>query len=153
MFLIPDTSPVLHTPALPIEEFDDALCDIVQEMHECMALHNGLGLAAPQVGINRQILVVNFDPFVMVNPVVVSEQGSHADKEGCLSFPGLFLKVKRAQVAEVSYQDITGARYTRRFTGLQARCVLHEIDHLNGIVFTKRVPATAVLLAKQRSQK
>jgi peptide deformylase len=108
---------------------------------------DGIGLAAPQVGINKQILVVDCElenpaipPFVLINPKITSYGREVVlGQEGCLSIPNVFLDVKRPGTIEVSYKDENGRPQKRQFEGLPARVIQHEMDHLNGIMFVDRV--------------
>lgn len=147
-----DSDPVLRIPAATIETFDDDLKRLLGDMHDTMYHYNGLGIAAPQVGVSKAAIVLSFEPYMLINPTIESQSGKQVGDEGCLSFPGLYLEVSRATSATISFQDMEGVTHKRTFTGLQARCVLHEIDHLNGIVFTTKVKQTALLLAKKKSK-
>lgn len=111
--------------------------DLVVSMVELMQSKKGIGLAANQVGIDTRIIVINSEPiFAMINPKIIecSEQQVYLE-EGCLSFPGLLVKVKRPSSISVRFQAPDQKFYTKEFKGITARCVQHEIDHLNGILF------------------
>lgn len=133
--------PVLKTRAAPVESFDGALANLAQEMLATMREHEGVGLAANQVGRLKRILVaaVKDEEFVLVNPVV--EHGSEtAEKEleGCLSIPGILVEVERPTEVVISGQDPSGAQVRLEATGLVARIFQHEIDHLDGVLILDR---------------
>lgn len=118
-----------------------------------MTHYNGAGLAAPQCGIAARIFVLSGN-IICINPVIVesSKETAH-QKEGCLSFPGLILPVTRSVSARFKYTDETGKRIDVTWTGATARVALHEMDHLNGIVFTQRVGTLTLAMAKKKKQK
>jgi peptide deformylase len=139
--------PVLRRAALPVEVVDEEVRRMAEAMVRAMHESRGLGLAANQVGWLRRVIVVSAtgepdDTRVAVNPEVVSEQGAIAFEEGCLSFPGLYGLITRPERITVRYQNLAGEVVEEEAEGLLARCFLHEIDHLEGIVFiTKMTPA------------
>jgi len=126
-------------------------------MLETMRANDGLGLAAPQVGVLQRIIVVAFEPYVLINPVYVEDESSSRAKqkhiEGCLSFPGLFLEVERYQQVLVVYKDVEGEAHEQYFSGKQSVAIQHEVDHLNGIVFTEKVKQMALLHARMKRKK
>lgn len=138
---------VLRQPAKRIARVDNSIRDLIKEMLQTMYSSDGIGLAAPQVGIHKQLLVVDVDlenqttpPLVLINPVIKSSSGDIVvAQEGCLSIPNVFLDVKRPETIEVSYKDENGRPQTRRFGDLTARVIQHEMDHLNGVLFVDRV--------------
>jgi peptide deformylase len=137
--------PVLETPGEPVTEFDDRLKRLVADMFETMYAARGVGLAAPQVGVSRRLFVMDCsaggDPearVTLVNPVVLSVEGDQTGDEGCLSFPGVFFPVKRSLRAVVRAQDVNGEEFEFDGLELQARCMLHETDHCDGVVFLDR---------------
>jgi peptide deformylase len=144
---------VLRQPAKRITKIDDELRQLVREMLQTMYSEDGIGLAAPQVGINKQLIVIDCEPdkpeappLVLINPAIkqVSRELCLA-QEGCLSIPKVFLDVKRPQEVEIAYKDEHGRPKTLKADGLLARCILHEMDHLNGVVFVDRVENTLTL--------
>lgn len=154
-----------ETLIMPSEDwvFDDLneSKSIATAMIDFMVKEKGIGLAANQVGINKKVFVMgshNIDgfpkPFAVFNPKIlqVSEDTSLYD-EGCLSYPGLFLKVKRPQAVIVEYQDEEGIVHTSEMNGLIARCFQHEFDHLNGICFVDRVSQMKLQLAMKKLRK
>ncbi|MBW4420801.1 MAG: peptide deformylase [Myxacorys californica WJT36-NPBG1] len=138
---------VLRQPAKRVAKVDDEIRQIVRQMLQTMYSEDGIGLAAPQVAINKQIVVIDIDPenpehqpLVLINPTVKSF-GSEivASQEGCLSIPGVYLDVQRPEAIEVSFKDEQGRPRTIKATGLLSRAIQHEIDHLNGVLFVDRV--------------
>jgi peptide deformylase len=141
-------SDILLQKLQPVEKFDSDLKYIVKDMFETMYAYNGIGLAANQVGINKRIVVVDVSlreerkvlPIALINPQIVNySKKKQVAEEGCLSFPGFFEKVVRSLSVEVEYYDINGKRQRIIAEGLFARVLQHEIDHINGIVFVKRM--------------
>jgi peptide deformylase len=138
---------VLRQPAKRISKVDDEVRQLARQMLETMYSEDGIGLAAPQVGTNKQLLVVDCDlenpatpPFILINPTITqSSRDVCIIQEGCLSIPGVFLNVVRPEVIEVSYKDENGRPQKITATGLLARVIQHEIDHLNGVMFVDRV--------------
>lgn len=144
-------SQVADEVSLPLSEDDKAL---IFAMHEKMAEADGAGLAATQCGVTKRIFVMNTGEIVrsFVNPVVVGREGTTSINEGCLSFPGLYQPVIRNETITVRYVDETGEERTETFDGLEAVCVQHEIDHLDGIVFLDRLSRADRRAAKSRYQ-
>jgi peptide deformylase len=138
--------PVLRDRARPVESFDDALARLAEDMIVTMHEAPGVGLAAPQVG--RPIRLVVFDvgeeepdPRALVNPVLKNEWGEQIAEEGCLSLPGLYYPVKRAQKVWAEGFDVTGHDVTIEAEDLLARVLQHEVDHLDGVLFIDRLDA------------
>ncbi|MCH7945493.1 MAG: peptide deformylase [Armatimonadetes bacterium] len=119
---------------------------LAENMMRIMRQANGVGLAAPQVGASVRIVVMTADdrPLVLFNPKVLSVTGSQIDEEGCLSIPGLYGDVERATNVEIEALDRKGRKSTWEMDGMSARVVLHEIDHLDGILFTEKVDQATV---------
>lgn len=135
-------SPALRERAREVGAPDDADRAFVQDLLDTMRAYHGVGLAANQVGVTRRIAVVETDPdqtLVLIDPVVVGHKGKDKDEEGCLSIPDIYGDVERAFEVTVEATDATGRRRTITAEGLAARAILHEIDHLDGILFTDRV--------------
>lgn len=142
--ILTDPDPVLYKKCHPVTKFDSRLARILEDMAQTMLAANGVGLAGPQIGLVRRICVVldiNNDEKIieMVNPEVVSTEGSQTGSEGCLSFPDKSGIVTRPNVVTVRAQDRNGEWFTVTGHGLTARAFLHEIDHLDGHVFTEKV--------------
>ena len=138
---------VLRRPARRISKVDESVRDLARDMLRSMYAARGIGLAAPQVGIHKQLLVIDLDPenaatapMVLINPEIVSfGAGIDTYEEGCLSIPGVYLDVVRPTVVQVSYRDELGRPQKIKADGLLARCIQHEMDHLNGVLFVDRV--------------
>ncbi|MCH7904927.1 MAG: peptide deformylase [Armatimonadetes bacterium] len=135
---------VLRTVAVPIKRYTRRYQTVGDNMVRVMNDARGYGLAAPQIGISERIIVLASDgkPTIMFNPVVVGSEGTQLGEEGCLSIPGLFGMVERAEKVEVEALDRKGRESTFRFEGLDARVVLHEIDHLDGVLFIDKADPT-----------
>lgn len=130
--------------------------ELVKEMFKFMIKNGGVGLAAPQVGIKKRIFIMgNFQKLVAcINPKIVAlAEDRVLDFEGCLSFPDLFMKVKRASTCTVQYQLVDGETVERELSGLEARVFLHEYDHLIGVTFDQRVGDLSYKMAKDRRKK
>ncbi len=137
----------LRAPARRISKVDASVRDLARDMLRSMYTAKGIGLAAPQVGVHRQLLVIDLDleeaatpPLVLINPEITAAGASfNTYEEGCLSIPGVYLDVVRPSVVEVSFRDETGRPRRLKADGLLARCIQHEMDHLNGVLFVDRV--------------
>jgi len=151
--------PVLLSVGRPVDaaDFENGLSETIARMFETMYEAEGCGLAAPQVGISKRFFVMdtrdeegNRDPRVFINPEIIHVEGEQVGDEGCLSFPGLFQEVRRDMRVIVRAQDITGAEFEDDLTELAARCVLHETDHCDGIVFLDRMTPLKRQFAKRK---
>ena len=131
--------PCLHKVCRPVEKFDGKLHKLLDDMKETLADANGVGLAAPQVGILRRVVVVDTgeEMLELVNPELLETSGEQAGSEGCLSIPGKYGIVKRPNYAKVRAYDRDGNEFEVEGEELMARCFCHEIDHLDGIVYTE----------------
>ena len=130
----------LRQRAVPVTRFDDALRRLAADMAETMYEAPGIGLAATQVNAHQRLLVIDVsetidDLLVMVNPELLKTEGLCEGEEGCLSVPGIYDFVERAEVVQVRFQNLEGTTETLQADGLLAICIQHEIDHLNGKVF------------------
>lgn len=134
--VLTDNHPTLLSISDPVTVFDDDLKRLSDDMRETMRAYRGIGLAAPQVGVLKRLIVVLIkgQPVVMVNPEIVSKSGFYVSKEGCLSVPNRQVTKTRSKSVKVSYQDLTGSHQSLSLNTLEAACVQHEIDHLNGIL-------------------
>lgn len=133
-----DEDPILRKMTKEVKEITPRIETLVQDMFETMYKEQGVGLAAPQVGILKRIAVVDIydgNRFVMINPKILELSGEQKGVEGCLSFPGRIGEVTRPNYAKVEATNLEGERYIIEGEGLLARAMLHEIDHLNGKVF------------------
>lgn len=140
--------PVLERPAEPVTEFDDALQQFVDDMFESMYAAKGIGLAAPQVGVSKRLTVIDLsfqehpeDKIVLINPEIIVREGKQYEEEGCLSLPDIREKVSRAAKVTVRAQDVKGEWFEIDGEELLSRAFQHEIDHLDGILFFRRVSA------------
>jgi len=153
-------APVLDTPGDPVTVFDDQLKRLVNDMFETMYAAPGVGLAAVQVGISQRLFVMDCsggkDPdqrVALINPVVLAVEGNQNGEEGCLSFPGIFTPVERSLRAVVRAQDINGNEFEIDDEELTARCMLHETDHCDGIVFLDKMSSIKRELVKRKIRK
>ena len=153
-------NPILDAPADPVTEFDDTLKKLVNDMFETMYAAPGVGLAAVQVGISKRLFVMDCsggkDPeqrIALVNPEVLAVEGNQNGEEGCLSFPGIFTPVERSLRAVVGAQDVNGNEVEIDDTELTARCMLHETDHCDGIVFLDKMSPIKRELVKRKIRK
>jgi peptide deformylase len=154
--LVKENDEVLRKVAEPWNfETDGDPTELVRDMARIMMENNGIGLAAPQVGISKRIFVMgNQDKlFACINPEVVEGSGEVMDQEGCLSFPDLWLHVKRHETIKVKYHNAMNGLIETEFSGLIARVFQHERDHLDGVCFDTRVGKLSLELAKNRRKK
>ena len=137
--ILTDQEPALHKVCKPVINFDGRLHSLLDDMHETLEESGGVGLAAPQVGILRRVVLVDTGDEVLelVNPTLVETDGLREGAEGCLSIPGKYGLVKRPYYAKVRAQDRYGNWYEAEGEELTARCFCHELDHLDGIVYTQ----------------
>ncbi len=134
---------ILRKKARDVEIIDDKIKELVDDMVETMHKYNGLGLAAPQVGILKRIIVIdlydNNGVIVLINPEIKKQKGSQIVEEGCLSFPNKFAKVDRPEQVVVEALNINGEKVKVKGTGLLAQALAHEVDHLNGELFVDKM--------------
>ena len=137
--ILTDREPALHKVCKPVTEFDKKLHKLLDDMAETLEDSNGVGLAAPQVGILRRVVLVDTGEEVLelINPTMLETSGEQIGPEGCLSVPGKYGLVKRPYIAKVRAQDRYGEWYEVEGEELIARCFCHELDHLDGIVYTE----------------
>jgi len=141
--IVKDGEPLLRKKSRPVEKFDGKLASLLDDMLETMRLADGVGIAAPQVGILRQAVICELEVedseegeiLEMINPVILKKKGKQVGQEGCLSVPGKRCDVMRPEMIVVSFQDRKGEKHTRTFEGFNAVVASHEIDHLSGILF------------------
>jgi peptide deformylase len=140
--------PVLQKKTEPVTEFNDELQALVDDMFESMYAAQGIGLAAPQVGISRRLTVIDLsfkknpeDKIVLINPEIIHKEGKQNEEEGCLSLPEIREKVSRAMKVRVRAQNVKGEWFEIDGEELLARAFQHEIDHLDGVLFIFRVSA------------
>jgi peptide deformylase len=150
----------LRQSAKRISKIDDELRKTVREMLQTMYSSDGIGLAAPQVGIHKQLIVIDCElenpaapPLVLINPEIKNCSKSLCkDQEGCLSIPGVYMDVERPDQIEVSYKDEHGRPKTLKADGLLARAIQHEMDHLNGVLFVDHITDSLTLTAELKKK-
>lgn len=152
--------PILTRRAEEVTEFDATLHKLVDDMFQTMYGAPGVGLAAPQVGLLKRLFVMDCSSgkdskkkITLINPVIETEEGEQIGEEGCLSFPGVFLEVKRPQRVVVRARDIDGSEITLDAMDLEARCVSHETDHLDGELFINYLSPLKRDLTKRKIKK
>lgn len=154
-FIVKDPDPVLREVARPVPKITPNIHKLLDDMAATMYDAPGVGLAAPQVGILKRVIVMDVGDenglIELINPEVIAKEGEQFGPEGCLSIPGLQGDVRRAQKVTVRGLDRSGNEITVVGTDLLARCILHEVDHLNGVLFTD--VAESVYRAEPRDEK
>lgn len=151
---------VLLQVGKPVEDFNEDLKLLVENMFETMYHAKGVGLAAPQVAKSKRLFVIDCSggedetqKIAMINPEIVHVEGEQTGEEGCLSFPGIYAPIQRSLRAIVRAQDVSGNWFELDGTKLTARCVLHETDHCDGIVFLDRMTILKREMAKRKIKK
>jgi peptide deformylase len=152
--LVSEHDPILKE-VIPDFDFSNPPVDpnvFASSLVETCIKHEGFGLSANQCGFRHRVFVVGAgeEYVAFYNPKIVSSSGSTKLPEGCLSFKNLYLEIERPETIEVEYQDFTGTHKTAKFSGLTARCFQHELDHLNGVCYTKHVGPVALKMANKR---
>ena len=150
--------PVLREKALPVKEITPEILNLIKDMAETMYADSGVGLAAPQVGVSKRIIVIDGEEdglIVLINPMIVKSEGEVVEEEGCLSLPGIYSQVKRSSKVTVKALDENGDPIEITKEGLTARALQHEIDHLDGILFIDRIGRMTrqILLNKLKKKK
>ena len=130
-------APVLREVAQPVERIDKKLQRLLRDMAETMYSADGVGLAAPQVGVSKRVVVIDVGEglYELINPEIVKREGKVLGSEGCLSVPDYEVEVERSEYVECEFTDKTGQRMLLSASGLLAICIQHELDHLDGILF------------------
>ena len=151
---------VLESPAKPVEKFDEELAKLCENMFESMYVAQGVGLAAPQVGLSKKLAVIDVSvgknpeaKLVLANPEIIRVEGDQREEEGCLSMPGFRGSVLRPAYVTIRAQNLKGETYEMHGEGLLARAFCHEIDHLNGILFIQHLSMLKRDLIKRRIRK
>ena len=137
-----DGDEILRKKSRAVAAVDNKIKILMEDMVETMYENEGIGLAAPQVGILKRVIVMDVEDgnvYKMVNPIIIKKSGEQTDQEGCLSVPERKGAVKRPMNVTVEYTDENGKETELEAEGILARCICHEVDHLNGILFTDRV--------------
>jgi peptide deformylase len=155
--------PILRQKAVPVTEFDQNLNETAQSMLETMYVSSGIGLAAVQAGILKQIVVIdlksgeedinNREPHVFINPKILSKSGTSVSEEGCLSVIDFRGDVERAEKISLEYQDVKGNYHEMEADDMMSICLQHEIDHLNGILFIDHLPVLKQKMVKKKLTK
>jgi len=152
--------PVLETPTKAIDKFDEELRALVADMFESMYAANGVGLAAPQIGISLRLAVIDVTngknpeaKIVCANPEIIHAEGEQREEEGCLSVPGFRGYVARPQYVTIRAQDAAGTEFQMRGEQLLARAFCHEIDHLNGVLFINHLSMLKRDMIKRKIRK
>ncbi len=151
--IVVEGDPVLKKKSRPVEKFDARLAELLDDMKQTLYSAQGVGLAAVQVGVLRRVVVVDVgdELLELVNPEIIEAQGEQRENEGCLSLPGKYGETIRPAVVKVKAQNREGKWCIYKGEDLKARCFCHEIDHLDGILFTERLaPEAAVQTEKIR---
>lgn len=158
MQLVKSDDPILKQVSEPWDfEKDGDAAALEVDMVQAMIENSGIGLAANQIGLNKRVFAIHLKdqvPFCMFNPTIVAYTNDSVEgEEGCLSFPQLFLKVKRYSTVSAEYFDRQGNKCIMELKGIDARCFQHELDHLDGICFTDKISPLKLALAKKKQQK
>ncbi|WP_251549104.1 peptide deformylase [Neobacillus muris] len=134
---------ILEKHCQEVKKFDKKLGKLLDDMYETMIEYDGVGLAAPQIGVDARVAVVDIEDetgtIEMINPLILETKGEQTGPEGCLSFPGLFGEVSRPNYVKIEAFDRKGRKYTLEAEEFLARAIQHEIDHLDGVLFTSKV--------------
>ena len=153
-------NPILETPADPVTKFDDDLRKLADDMFETMYAAPGVGLAGVQVGIAKRLFVMDCsggkDPlsrYFMANPEIILQEGKQDGEEGCLSIPGIYSKVQRSMRVIARGHDLTGKQYEIEGIELEGRCLLHETDHCDGLLYVNRITPLKRELVKRKVRK
>lgn len=143
--IVVEGDPVLKKKSRPVEKFDARLAELLDDMRQTLYSAKGVGLAAVQVGVLRRVVVVDVGDGLLelVNPEIIEAEGEQRESEGCLSLPGEYGETIRPAVVKIKAQNREGKWCIYKGDGLKARCFCHEIDHLDGILFTERLAPEA----------
>jgi peptide deformylase len=150
--------PVLRKKSEPVSEITEEIRKIARDLLESLYAEKGLGLAAPQVGISKRLIAIDAgenrgNGFVLINPVIVENEGKSTMEEGCLSFPGIFGKISRPEKIVLKATDLTGKELRFDLTEMPCRAVLHEIDHLDGVLFIDRMSSAHKIVIAPKLKK
>jgi peptide deformylase len=151
---------VLESPAKPVDKFDEEFAKLCEDLFESMYVAQGVGLAAPQIGLAKNLAVIDVSvgknpeaKLVLANPEIIHVEGDQREEEGCLSLPGFRGSVLRPAYVTIRAQNVKGETFEMRGEGLLARAFCHEIDHLNGILFIQHLSMLKRDLMKRRIRK
>ncbi len=148
-------NPILSRKAEPVKEINDEICQIAQEMLDTMYDAYGVGLAAPQIGLSKRLVVLDVagektGERVFINPYFIEEKGETIEEEGCLSFPGVMGNVIRSESVTVIAYNLKGEKLEIKAEGLLSRAWQHEMDHINGILFIEKMTPASMIAIKQK---
>ena len=154
-------NPVLRKVSEPVEEINQETKDLVSDLVDTLKEAHGLGLAAPQIGVSKRVFILDLSAIdltatltVFINPEIIETSEQEIElEEGCLSFPGLYQKIVRPAVVKVRATDLEGNRFELEADGMTARAILHEYDHLEGVLFIDRMSALTRTLIRGRLKK
>jgi peptide deformylase len=155
MKIVTYPDPILMRKAAPIEEIDNKICEIAQKMLDTMYDACGIGLAAPQIGLSKRLVVMDATgqktgERVFINPQITEERGETIEEEGCLSFPDVMGKIKRSQYVTVTAYNLEGKKLEIKVEGLLSRVWQHEIDHINGRLFIEMMTPASRIANQQK---
>ena len=150
--------PRLRTQAKDVETFDDSLSELIDDMFETMYAAQGIGLAATQVNVHERLLVLDVsetrdDPHDYINPEILESEGDETCEEGCLSVPGIYAEVSRAEKVKIRAQDRKGEYFEKSLDGMHAVCIQHEMDHLKGKLFVDYLSPLKRRMVKKKLEK
>lgn len=152
--------PVLREKAVPVKEIDQETKNLVADMIATLQEANGLGLAAPQVGVSKRIFIADLSALdlaeslrVFINPEILESTGEVVLEEGCLSFPGIYQKISRPEKVKIRATDLDGKSFEMEASGMMARAILHEYDHLEGKLFIDHLSSISRALMKGKLKK
>ncbi len=152
--------PILNQEGATVSEFNGLLAELVENMFQTMYAERGVGLAAPQVASSIKLFVMDCSTgkdsnsrIALINPQIIETKDVQVGEEGCLSFPGIYFEVERPRIVTVTAQDVHGHEFTREFSEVEARCVLHETDHIYGKVFIEYLSPLKRDLIKRKIKK
>ena len=139
--VIKNPAKILNEKTKEVEVIDESIIQLLDDLYDTMVEHDGVGIAAPQVNVDLRVAIVELgeDILEMINPIVIETRGEAEDVEGCLSFPDLFGLVKRPTYVKIEASDREGRIYELEAEDFEARCILHEIDHLDGVLFDSKI--------------
>lgn len=146
-------SPILREKAIPVARVDKEIREFVENMIETMYAEGGIGLAAPQVGVSKKIIIIDTEehgPVVLINPKILKREGETKEEEGCLSVPGIYYPIKRSYSVTVEALDLEEKKIRVTQEGFLAIALQHEIDHLEGYLFIDRLSPAKRLLIKDQ---
>ncbi|MEC1179405.1 peptide deformylase [Metasolibacillus meyeri] len=139
--VVKNPATILTTPTKEVEVINEGIIELLDDLYDTMVEYDGVGIAAPQIDVGLRVAIVELgeDILEMINPIVLETKGEEEDVEGCLSFPELYGMVKRPTYVKIEAADREGRIYELEVEDFEARAILHEIDHLNGVLFDSKI--------------